>query len=158
MLIFLSLAMFGNYYFYDALSPLADLLQSSLHFTAQTSGCCKPHYSFPNIFTVVIGGIIIDRIGTRKATLIFGVLCLIGAVMTSSAASFPVMARAAHLRHGRRVADRRRHHRVAKWFKGKELSFAFGFNLMFARVGSFAGTELTDLGQGALTRTGAIRC
>jgi len=33
VLIFVSLAMFGNYYFYDALSPLADILQRQLGFS-----------------------------------------------------------------------------------------------------------------------------
>ena len=89
VLMFLSLAMFGNYYFYDALEPLAKLLQDQLHFSAQNIGTLQAAYSFPNIFTVVLGGILIDRIGTRKALLIFSVLCLIGAVITAFGAAFP---------------------------------------------------------------------
>src|ERR1039458_70619 len=68
VLIFVSLAMFGNYYFYDALSPVADLLVKQLHFTDGNIGLLQAAYSFPNIFTVVLGGIIIDRIGVRRAT------------------------------------------------------------------------------------------
>src|ERR1700727_2311177 len=81
VLIFLSLAMFGNYYFYDALEPLAKLLQEQLHFSAQNIGTLQAAYSFPNIFTVVLGGILIDRIGTRKAMLIFGIICFIGSLI-----------------------------------------------------------------------------
>ena len=112
VLMFLSLAMFGNYYFYDALEPLAKLLQDQLHFSAQNIGMLQAAYSFPNIFTVVLGGILIDRIGTRKALLIFGVLCLIGAFITAFGAAVPHDGgRPLRLRHGRRVADRRHHHR-----------------------------------------------
>ena len=35
VLFWLSITMFGNYYFYDALEPLADVLQRQLHFTDQ---------------------------------------------------------------------------------------------------------------------------
>src|ERR1700727_2258197 len=81
VLIFLRLAMLGNYYFYDALEPLAKLLQDQLHFSAQNIGMLQAAYSFPNIFTVVLGGILIDRIGTRKAMLIFGIICFIGSLI-----------------------------------------------------------------------------
>src|ERR1700691_6412024 len=70
VLIFVSLAMFGSYYVYDALSPLADVLKQQLHFTDLDLGFLQAIYSFPNIFTVVIGGFIIDRIGLRKSLLI----------------------------------------------------------------------------------------
>jgi MFS family permease len=139
VLIFVSLAMFGNYYFYDALSPVADLLTKQLGFTDANIGLLQGIYSFPNIFTVVIGGIIIDRIGLRRATLIYGVLCFFGAVINVVSAKLWIMA-AGRLIFGMgaeslivavTVA-------LAMWFKGKELSFAFGMNLTFARLGSFA--------------------
>jgi len=31
--------MFGNYYVYDAVSPVADILKAQLGFTTRTSGC-----------------------------------------------------------------------------------------------------------------------
>ena len=67
VLVFVSLAMFGNYYFYDALSPLADVLQKQLHFSDQNIGLLNSFYSIAPIATVLLGGFIIDRIGTRKA-------------------------------------------------------------------------------------------
>ena len=77
VLVFVSLAMFGNYYFYDALSPLADVLQRQLHFSDQNIGLLNSFYSIAPIATVLIGGFIIDRIGARKALLLFGIICLI---------------------------------------------------------------------------------
>jgi len=138
VLVFISLAMFGNYYVYDAISPLADVLKAQLGFSDSSIGWLNAIYSIPNIVMVLVGGIIVDRIGTRKATLIFGVLCLAGAAITASSGELRVMA-AGRLVFGLGaesliVAVTTA---IAKWFKGKELSFAFGLNLTIARLGSF---------------------
>ena len=74
ILIFVSLAMFGNYYVYDSISPLADLLAKHLNFSDSDIGWLNAIYSLPNIFMVLIGGIIIDRLGTRKSSFIFSLL------------------------------------------------------------------------------------
>ena len=92
VLLFLSIAMFGNYYFYDALSPLADVLQKQLHFSNENIGLLNSFYSIAPIATVLIGGIIIGRIGTRKATLMCGNICLFCAAVTASAPAVWVMA------------------------------------------------------------------
>lgn len=140
MVLFLvSLAMFGNYYVYDSISPLADLLVRDLGFTDSNIGLLNAIYSIPNIFMVLIGGMIIDRIGARVSTMIFGLLCLVGAAVTASTGTLEVMA-AGRLIFGLGaesliVAVTTA---IAKWFKGKELSFAFGLNLTLARLGSFA--------------------
>jgi MFS family permease len=139
VLIFVSLAMFGNYYVYDALSPLADVLKQQLGFTDSNIGLLQAIYSFPNIFTVLIGGVIIDRIGLRKSLMIFGVLCVVGPAITVMTGKLWVMAM------GRLIFGMGAESLIvavttalAKWFKGKELSFAFGINLTVSRLGSFA--------------------
>ncbi|MFZ4620097.1 MAG: MFS transporter [Bacteroidota bacterium] len=139
VLVLISLAMFGNYYIYDAISPLADVLVKQLNFTDSDIGLLQGIYSLPNIFMVLIGGFIIDRLGTKRSTLIFAVLCLLGAVITVSSGTLFVMAT------GRLVFGLGAESlivavttAIAKWFKGKELSFAFGINLTIARLGSFA--------------------
>jgi MFS family permease len=139
VLVLISLAMFGNYYVYDSISPLADVLKAQLGFSDSNIGMLNAIYSIPNILMVLIGGIIIDRFGTRRSTLLFGGLCLAGAALTASTASFPVMAA------GRLVFGLGAESMIvgvttalAAWFKGKELSFAFGVNLTIARLGSFA--------------------
>jgi MFS family permease len=139
VLVLISLAMFGNYYIYDAISPLADLLAQQLGFSDSNIGLLQAIYSIPNVFMVLIGGFIIDRLGTKKSTLIFAVLCLLGAAITVSSGKLEIMA-AGRLVFGLGaesliVAVTTA---IAKWFKGKELSFAFGINLTIARLGSFA--------------------
>lgn len=139
VLIFVSLAMFGNYYIYDAISPLADVLVTQLNFSDSDIGLLQGIYSLPNIIMVLIGGFIIDRLGTKRSTFIFAALCLLGAVITVADGSLWVMA------SGRLVFGLGAESlivavttAIAKWFKGKELSFAFGLNLTIARLGSFA--------------------
>ena len=138
VLIFISLAMFGNYYIYDCISPLADVLKSQLHFTDKNIGLLQGIYSIPNIFMVLIGGIIIDKIGTKKAALIFAFLVFLGALFTTVKGNILFMAT------GRLIFGLGAESMIvaittiiARWFKGKELSFAFGLNLTIARLGSF---------------------
>ena len=139
ILIFVSLAMFGNYYIYDSISPLADVLMKQLHFNDADIGLLVGIYSVPNIFMVLIGGIIIDRIGTRISTFIFAFLCMLGAFITAfSGGELIIMA------IGRLVFGLGAESMIVgittilgRWFKGKQLSFAFGINLTIARLGSF---------------------
>src|SRR5258708_32594796 len=92
VLIFVSLALFGSYYAYDALSPLADVLKQQLGFSDLDIGFLQAIYSFPNIFTVVIGGFLIDRIGLRKSLMIFAGLSFVGPAITVISGHLPLMA------------------------------------------------------------------
>jgi MFS family permease len=138
VLIFISLAMFGNYYIYDSISPLADLLKTQLGFTDTNLGTLNGIYSLPNIIMVLIGGLIIDRIGTKKASLIFCILMTIGGLFTAVKGTLLTMA------IGRLIFGLGAESMIvaintalARWFKGRELAFAFGLYLMIARAGSF---------------------
>jgi len=135
---FISMAMFGNYYIYDSISPLADLLKVQLGFSDANIGLLNAIYSFPNIIMVLIGGLIIDRIGTRKSVFIFTLLVMLGALITALYGNLYLMVT------GRLIFGLGAESMIvaittiiARWFKGKELSFAFGLNLTFARLGSF---------------------
>src|SRR5207244_5240517 len=92
VLIFVSLTMFGNYYVYDCIAPIADLLSKQLGFSDSNIGLLQAIYSIPNVFMVLLGGYIVDRIGTRKAIFIFGTLCFIGSIVTVLAGKLAVMA------------------------------------------------------------------
>jgi MFS family permease len=139
VLIFVSLAMFGSYYAYDALSPLADVLKQQLGFSDLDIGFLQAIYSFPNIFTVVIGGFIIDRLGLRKSLMIFGLLCFIGSAITVISGHLPLMATGRLIfGMGAESLNVAVTTALARWFRGKELSFAFGLNLTASRLGTFA--------------------
>ncbi len=138
VLAIISLAMFGNYYVYDCISPIADLLATQLHFSDSAIGLLQAIYSIPNVFMVLVGGILVDKLGLRKSLLIFGALCTIGAAVTVASPQLQVMAA------GRLIFGLGAESLIvavttgtAKWFRGKELSFAFGINLMIARFGTW---------------------
>ena len=139
VLVFVSLAMFGSYYAYDALSPLADVLKQQLGFSDLDLGFLQAIYSFPNIFTVLVGGFLIDRIGLRKSLMIFGVLCFIGPAITVISGHLPLMATGRLIfGMGAESLNVAVTTALARWFRGKELSFAFGLNLTASRLGTFA--------------------
>jgi MFS family permease len=175
VLVFISLAMFGNYYVYDCISPLADVLKQQLRFSDSNIGLLQAIYSFPNIVMVLIGGIIIDRIGTKKSTLLFGSICMAGSVVTAwpnAPALAPLGAGVSGLSAvfglgiesktlavmvaGRLLFGLGAESlivavttAIARWFRGKELSFAFGINLTIARLGSFAALNSPTLARSA---------
>jgi len=144
VLVAISVAMFGNYYVYDSIAPVADSLQKLLGFSDTQIGTLNAIYSLPNIVVVLIGGVIVDRFGTRLSTLFFAIICSIGALVTSISPSFPVMA-AGRLIFGLGAESMIVAITVAigQWFVGRQLGFAFGVNLSIARAGSYSADYST---------------
>ncbi len=139
VLIIVSLAMAGNYYIYDSINPLERIFTNQLNFSASQFGWLNASYSMAAVCTLLIGGKIIDRFGIRKALFLFSALCVAGALLTSLRGNFPLMVA------GRTVVGLGAESQIvavtvalARWFKGKELSFAFGINLTIARLASIA--------------------
>lgn len=139
VLIFISVAQGGNYYIYDSINPLERIFIEHLGFSGTRFGWLNSSYSVAAVLTLLIGGIIIDRIGTKKSLFIFAVLCFLGALLTAARGNFATMVA------GRTVLGLGAESMIvavttalAKWFKGKELSFAFGVNLTIARLASVA--------------------
>jgi MFS family permease len=94
---------------------------------------------------VLIGGVIVDRFGARVATLMFGAICVLGAIVTALSPSFYVMAfgrllfgvGAESMIVAITVA-------IGQWFVGRQLGFAFGVNLSIARLGSYGADMSTS--------------
>lgn len=142
--------MFGNYYVYDSIAPLADILRTELGFSSTQVGSLNAIYSAPNIVMVLIGGIIVDRVGTRTATLVFTVICVAGALVTAISGTFAMMA------IGRLLFGLGAESMIVavtaalgQWFKGRQLGFAFGVNLSIARAGSYAADLSPSWASGA---------
>jgi MFS family permease len=139
VLIFISVAMGGNYYIYDSINALEGIFKEQLGFSATQFAWLNSSYSVAAVLTLLIGGIVIDRIGTKKAISFFAVLCLLGAVFMSLKGSpWSMIASRAVLGLGAESMIVAVTTALAKWFKGKELSFAFGINLTIARLASVA--------------------
>src|ERR1700687_4799491 len=84
VLLFVSLAMGGNYYIYDSINPLERIFIDKLGFSATAFGWLNSSYSVAAVLTLLIGGIVIDRIGTKKAITFFAGLCLLGAALPAA--------------------------------------------------------------------------
>ena len=139
VLVFISMAMFGNYYVYDAAAPVFDLLKSQLGYSDQQLGLLYSVYSIAAVLVLLAGGYIIDRFGTRFSVFLFGAICLVAAAVIAASPAFEVMATGRFLLGlGAEPLIVAVTTALAKWFRGKELSFAFGINLMIARLGSFS--------------------
>jgi MFS family permease len=139
VLIVVSLAQAGNYYVYDSINPLERIFINQLHFSSSNFGWLNTSYSVAAVATLLIGGILIDRFGLRQAFFLFSALCVVGAFLTALRGNFYLMVT------GRTVLGLGAESQIvavtvalARWFKGRELSFAFGLNLTIARVASIA--------------------
>jgi MFS family permease len=137
VLIVISLAMFANYYVYDSIAPIADILKSELGFSDENIGQLYSFYSIAAVIVLLIGGVIIDRIGTAKSTILFAAICTFAGILNAVSSDLTVMLVARFLLGiGSEPLIVAITTALAKWFKGKELSFAFGINLTIARLGS----------------------
>ena len=138
VLMVISLAMFGNYYLYDTIAPVADLLKDQLGYSdTQFGWIANAGYSVGSIVFLLLGGVIVDRFGTRFATLLFGSICAVAGFITVATDDYAVMlAGRILLGVGAEPLIVAITAAIAKWFKGKELAFAMGINLLIARLAS----------------------
>ncbi len=140
VLLFVSLTMgCGTYYIYDSINPLERIFIQELGFSATTFGLLNSAYAASAVLTLLLGGVIIDRIGTQRAIPAFAFICCLGAALTAASGHPSTMiAGRALLGLGGESLVVAATTVIAKWFKGKELSFAFGIKITIARLASVA--------------------
>ncbi len=133
------LALFGNYYVYDSIGPLAEQLSRELGYSDTQIGTLNAIYSVPNIVLVFVGGILVDRYGPGFVTFWSSLVCLAGAALTAIGTPFALMA-AGRLMFGIGAETMIVATIVALgiWFAGRQLAFAMALSISFARVGSYA--------------------
>ena len=139
VLLFVSLTMGSTYYMYDSINPMERIFIQRLGFSATEFGWLNSAYAVSAILTLLIGGIVIDRIGAKRAITFFAGICCLGAVLTALSGRPGLMiASRAVLGLGGESLVVAATTVIAKWFKGKELSFAFGIKITIARLASVA--------------------
>mgnify|MGYP005844556503 CR=1 FL=1 len=164
VLLFVSLAMFANYYFYDALSPLKGLIQEKLLWSSTDYGFFMSAYSISNVFLLmaVIGGVILDKLGIRRTGLMFTVFMVLGSALTAYGAGqtflnggpgyrfmssvLPSLSPSLKMMSlgffffglGAETSCVVFSKAIVKWFSGKELALALGMNISFGRLGQAA--------------------
>jgi MFS family permease len=132
-----ALALFGNFYVYDSVAPVAEMLSSQLGFSDTQIGTLNAIYSIPNVVLVLIGGILVDRFGVGRVGTITAGICMLGALLTSLSPSFPVMA-AGRLLYGigAETFNIATLSAVTLWFPFRHTALAMGLTLAMGRVGS----------------------
>lgn len=139
--------------------------QGGLGFSGSQYGLLFSSYAVVNVFLLMLllAGVLVDKLGLKKSGILYGFLCFLGAALTALGAmeSLPRLLgpvyewlRTAFLPEwspqlkvmllGRAIygvgaeAILVVNNKVlARWFKGKELAFAFGLNLTIMRLGTF---------------------
>lgn len=138
MFIAVSLAMLGNYYVYDSIAPVAELLSRQLGFSDLQIGSLNAIYSLPNIFMVLVGGVLIDRYGARAVAVSTAGVCLLGAVLTALGSYFPLMVCGRLLFGlGAETLLVAILAALAQWFFGRSHAFLLASGLSLARLGSY---------------------
>jgi nitrate/nitrite transporter NarK len=155
VLVACSIAMFGNYYVFDALYPVTPFLQEQLHFTDQQIGLLDTAYNVAALLTLIAGGVLIDRLGTARSVVLFGAVGAAGsaliALLPAAMPGAPAVAMAAGrfvLGVGSELFIVAATTVVGRWFKGKEISFALAVQLLIARFGSWVADRSPGLFKG----------
>ena len=146
LLLFVAALSFGSYFAYDIVSGLSDTLVTELNFSRSTVGAFFTFYHVAAILLVLFGGIFTDKLGTRKASLIFSILVLTGAVIVWSAKSIPIFFLGRFIfGAGSEPLIVAQSAILARWFKNKELALSFGIALTVSRLGSLFAFNTGEL-------------
>lgn len=138
MFVATGLAMLGNYYVYDSIGPVADLLARQLGFSDAQIGSLNAVYSLPNVFLVLVGGVLVDRFSARLVVFWTTVICLAGAVLTALGSYFPVMVLGRFLFGvGAETLAVATLVALAQWFLGRSFALCMALNISLARLGSY---------------------
>jgi predicted MFS family arabinose efflux permease len=147
--------MMCGYFITDVMSPLEDLLMQSHGWNSTEYGFFSGAYGWFNVFffMLIIGGIILDKMGIRFTGLTACMLMIAGAVVKAYAVSgfFPSESILAGYKMqvfvaglgfalfgmGAEIAGITVSKIIVKWFTGHELALAMGFQVALARIGTF---------------------
>jgi MFS family permease len=148
-------------------SPLA---QGGLGLSGSQYGLLFSAYAVANVFLLMllVAGVLVDKLGLKVSGILYGFLCFLGAALTALGAmeALPRLLGPAYgwlrtaflpewspelkiMLLGRAIygigaeAILVVNNKVlARWFKGKELAFAFGLNLTIMRLGTFLALNI----------------
>ena len=139
ILALVSASLFGNYYVYDSIGPVAELLQTQRGFSDSQIGMLNAIYSLPNVVLVLVGGVLTDRFGAGRMTMWTAGVCLAGAALTAWGPGYEWMAAGRLLFGvGAETFNISTLSGVVPYFAGRHLAFAVGVTLAIGRMGSYA--------------------
>lgn len=137
--VLVALAQFGNYYVYDSIGPVADLLQQQRGFSDTQVGLLNAIYNLPNIVLILVGGMLVDRFGAGRMTLWTAAICSLGALLSALSPDFTGMAAGRLLFGiGAETFGIATLAAVGDYFSGRYLAFAMALSVAVGRCGSYA--------------------
>ncbi len=146
VLFFVSMLTFGSYFAYDIIGAIAPTLVKDLGASRETVGTLYTVYSIAAIISVLIGGFLIDKLGTRMASMIFSVLVFLGSLLVAFGGSLPlVFAGRFIFGAGSEPLVVAQSAILSRWFKGKELALSFGIALTVSRLGTLFSFNTGEL-------------
>jgi MFS family permease len=138
VLALLSVTIAGNYYAFDSIAPVADLLRHQRGFSQSQLGLLNAVFDAPNIPLSLVGGVLIDRIGAARASLLAATFCFVGAVLTAVCEPYGLMVLGRLLFGvGEETLFISLLAGVAQWFSGGGGALAMALFFSMARVGSY---------------------
>ena len=146
ILLFIASLSFGSYFAYDIVGAIAPSLGEELHASRGTVGTFFTMYSIAAVLAVLVGGMLTDKLGTRKASLLFSILVLAGAAIVWQAKSLPAFFIGRFIfGAGSEPLVVAQSAMLARWFKNKELALSFGIALTVSRIGSLFAFNTGEL-------------
>lgn len=153
-LFIVSFTMFAGYFLADVMAPLQGMLEKELGWSASEYGFFTSAYGWFNVFLffLIIGGIILDKMGVRFTGLMAAIIMVVGtaikywAISTHSLDGAILFGWKAQVTMaaigyaifgvGVEVAGITVTKIIVKWFKGYEIALAMGIQLAVARLGT----------------------
>jgi len=146
ILLFISLLVLGTYFAYDSIGALAPTLIEALHLDRSTIGNLYTAYSVAAVFIVFFGGMLYDKLGPRRSSLLFSTLIFVGALVVALAHStWQLFAGRLIFGAGSETLIAVQSAIISRWFKGKEMALAFGIALTVSRVGTLFSFNTEEL-------------
>ena len=146
ILLFISLLAFGSYFAYDSIGALGPTLMRELHLDRTDIGNLYTAYSVAAIGIVFFGGMLYDVLGPRRASLLFSLLVLVGAVIVALAKTkWMLFTGRLVFGAGSEALIVVQSAIVSRWFKGKEIAMAFGITLTISRIGTLFSFNIEEL-------------
>ena len=157
VLIVVCFMIYGSYFAYDSVGAIEDYLMESMGIGQGDIGLMYSMYSWGAIATLLAAGWLIDRLGARRSSVLFSAVVTLGAVVVAFGSS----ARTMHAGRfifgaGSEALIVAQSAILARWFKGKELAFAFGAALTIGRLGTLFSFNTETLIAEALGPSGAL--
>jgi MFS family permease len=129
--------LFGSYFAYDSVAAIETSLIDALKADRTAIGTMYSAYSFAAIAAVLVGGFLIDKIGTRRASLLFSAVLTAGACLIAFAPSIGwIYVGRVVFGMGSEPLVVAQSAILARWFRGKELALSFGVALTVSRLGT----------------------